>query len=160
MSIDPPTGPSDGRAVPEDDAMAGRPDGRRRVASAAPADGHGVVISAILVAAVIAAANWAFWSRLNRPPVSAPWVGPVGGFAYNGFRRDQTPLPPNPTYPTEEEVGDDIAMLSKYSNRLRIYSTLDAPSAPAQARDHGMNGDGRRVAVDRQGQATTSRSRA
>jgi len=115
------------------DPTVGAPSRRRRPLTA------GVVISAFLVAAVVAAANWAFWSRLNHPPVSAPWVGPVGGFAYNGFRRDQTPLPPNPTYPTEEEVGDDIAMLSKYSNRLRIYSTIDAPSAPEQAREHGMS---------------------
>ena len=98
----------------------------------------GVLVSALVVAAMIAAANWAFWSWLNRPPVSAGWSGPVSGFAYNGFRRDQTPLPPNPTYPTDEEVSDDVAMLAQYSRRIRIYSTLDAPAVPQFAKDRGM----------------------
>ncbi|MEO8938047.1 MAG: glycosyltransferase family 2 protein [Burkholderiaceae bacterium] len=96
------------------------------------------MVSALLMAAVIAAANWAFWSWLNRPPESASWTGLVGGFAYNGFRRDQSPVGDNPTYPSEEELGEDVAMLSKYTKRLRIYSAVDAAAVPALARQYGM----------------------
>ncbi len=94
--------------------------------------------SAILMAAVIAAANWSFWSWLNRAPESPPWTGPVGGFAYNGFRLGQSPLAPAPSWPSDEELAEDVALLSKYSNRLRTYSARDAESIPALAREHGM----------------------
>lgn len=137
MSIDPHPGPSEGRAGPQqafdaDGAAPPAPAGRRRGLPLS------AIVSALLVAAVIAAANWAFWSWINRPPESAGWTGPVGGFAYNGFRRGQTPLPPEPTYPTEQEVAEDVAILAKYSRRLRIYSSLDAPAVPELARQYGV----------------------
>ncbi len=102
-----------------------------------------VAVAALFVALLIAAANWAFWSWLNKPPVSAGWSGPVGGFAYNGFRLGQSPLPPDPHYPTEQELDDDIATLSKFSQRLRTYSardytTGDVDAVPRLAKKHGM----------------------
>jgi cellulose synthase/poly-beta-1,6-N-acetylglucosamine synthase-like glycosyltransferase/exo-beta-1,3-glucanase (GH17 family) len=97
-----------------------------------------MVVSAILIAAVVAAANWAFWSRINRSPESAGYQGRIGGFAFNGFRRDQSPVGENKTYPSVEELGEDVEMLSKYSSRLRTYSTQDAAAIPQLARDNGM----------------------
>ena len=96
------------------------------------------VVGALFVALLIAAANWAFWSWLNRPPVSAGWTGPVGGFAYNGFRPGQSPEGPNSVYPTAPELDEDIAMLSKYSKRLRTYSAKDSFEVPELARKYGM----------------------
>ena len=100
-----------------------------------------MVLSAFVISALIAAGNWAFWSWLNRPPESASWSGKVGGFAFNGFRRGQSPE--EGTFPTRQELSDDVTMLSRYTNRLRIYSALDnddqEPSAmPSLAREHGM----------------------
>ncbi len=100
------------------------------------------VASSVLIALLIAAANWAFWSWLNRPPEVAAWAGPVSGFAFNGFRRDQSPE--EGTFPTEQELDEDIEMLSHYSKRLRIYSARDTAAAedtsvvPALARKYGM----------------------
>ncbi len=97
-----------------------------------------MVVSAILVAAVIAATNWSFWSWLNRAPEAPPWQGQVGGFAFNGFQRDQSPQPPTPTYPSEQELAADVRMLSKYTDRLRTYNAVDAAAIPALAREYGM----------------------
>ncbi len=98
----------------------------------------GMVASAILTAAVIAATNWSFWSWLNRAPEAPPWLGQVGGFAYNGFQRDQSPLTDTPTFPSEQELAGDVRMLSHYTNRLRTYSAIDAAVIPALAREYGM----------------------
>ncbi len=98
----------------------------------------GMLVSAILVAALIAAANWSFWSWLNRAPVAPPWHGNVGGFAYSGFQRDQSPLTETPTYPSEQELATDVRMLSKYTDRLRTYNAVDAAAIPALARQYGM----------------------
>lgn len=98
----------------------------------------GMVASAILTAALIAATNWSFWSWLNRAPPAPPWHGLIGGFAYNGFQRDQSPLSENPSYPTEQELAADVRMLSHYTRRLRTYSAIDAAAIPALARRYGM----------------------
>lgn len=136
MSIEPHHGPSGGppvaqRTIGPDGRTVSLPLAGRRVT-------WGTAVSAIVLAALIAAANWAFWSWLNRPPVSAPWAEQVGGFAYNGFRRDQSPEPPNKIFPTEQELDEDIAMLSRYTRRLRTYSAYDSPEVPALARKYGM----------------------
>ncbi len=135
MSIDLQSGPSNSRvdARAEQPDVDGSPEPRRRRPAGARS-----ILSAFLLAAVIAAANWSFWSWINRPPESAPWNGAVGGFAFNGFRRDQSPLPPNKVFPSDQELGEDIAMLSKYSKRLRTYSAYDAFNVPALARKYGM----------------------
>ncbi len=138
MSIEPHHGPSgatgakahtteqDGRAV---ETPVG--DRARRMS-------WGSVLSAVLLAAVIAAANWSFWSWMNRPPVSAPWTEPVGGFAYNGFRPGQSPEGADSIYPTAPELEEDIAMLSKYTSRLRTYSAKDSFEVPELARKYGI----------------------
>ncbi len=138
MSIDPQSGPPDVRPEPAatiaPDGSAPSPDASRRQ-RASPA----VLVSALLIAAIIAAGNWAFWSWLNRPPESASWTGPVGGFAFNGFRRDQSPLSGDPhDYPTDAELEHDVALLAKYSKRLRTYSAKDAPDLPAIAQKYGV----------------------
>jgi len=92
----------------------------------------------VFVALVIAAANWGFWSWLNRAPESPPWTGRIGGFAFNGFQRDQTPLTETPSYPTDDELDADIKMLSQYSDRLRTYSSSDAATVPRLAARYGM----------------------
>ena len=100
--------------------------------------GLGVLISAVLTAILIAAGNWAFWSWLNRPAASPSWEGKIGGFAFNGFQRDQSPLPEEASYPNEQELASDIKLLSGYTDRLRTYSAIDAAAVPALAREHGM----------------------
>ena len=149
MSIDQESGRSDSRSpvvagsAPEERAGRDSPGDRAGAGETAPVrrrrrpKGRDVAV-AVLLALVIAAANWSFWSWLNRPPVSAPWSGPIGGFAYNGFRPDQSPLPPNAVYPTEQELDEDIAMMSRYTRRLRTYSAKDSIEIPELARKYGM----------------------
>ena len=122
MSINPTSGP------PEADERGGR----RRLTTAS-------LLSTVFVALVIAAANWSFWSWLNRAPESPPWTGRIGGFAFNGFQRDQSPLPgDDQSYPTDDELGADIKMLAQYSDRLRTYSAIDAASVPRLAAQYGI----------------------
>ena len=145
MSIDPQSDPSEIRApsTPErraEEVSVGeaggatlpfaRPPHRRRIAP-------WQVVSAIFLAAIIAAANWGFWSLMNRPPESEPWSGPVGGFAFNGFRLGQSP--DEQVFPTEEELEQDVEMLSHYSRRIRTYGATNGLEAvPALAARFGM----------------------
>ena len=98
----------------------------------------GMVVSAILTATLIVATNWSFWSWLNRAPEAPPWQGRIGGFAFNGFQRDQSPLSDTPSYPSEQELATDVRMLSHYTDRLRTYSSIDAAVIPALASQYGM----------------------
>ena len=141
MSIDRYPGPSDGRSPADAQARDASPPPARARASGRRLSA-GKLVAAVVVATVIAACNWAFWSWLNRPPVSEPWTGQIGGFAFNGFRRDQSPE--EGVFPSAQELEQDIEMMSRYTDRIRIYSALDSAAGgdtsivPALARNHGM----------------------
>lgn len=96
------------------------------------------ILAAVVVAVLVAVANWGFWWWLNQAPAVPPWTGKVGGFAYNGFQRDQSPMGDAPSYPSEQEFESDVALLSKYTDRLRTYSAIEAAAVPAIAKQHGM----------------------
>jgi exo-beta-1,3-glucanase (GH17 family)/cellulose synthase/poly-beta-1,6-N-acetylglucosamine synthase-like glycosyltransferase len=90
----------------------------------------------LILALTIAVANGAFWHWANRPVVVAGFDGPVNGFAFNGYQRDENPQQEN--YPTENELASDLQLLSHYTNRIRLYSSTEMDAVPALARDLGM----------------------
>ncbi|WP_062537229.1 glycosyltransferase family 2 protein [Mizugakiibacter sediminis] len=88
------------------------------------------------MATLVAALNFGLWWWANRPTAVVDWDGPVGGFAFSAFQRYQSPF--TDSYPNAAELASDIALLSKYTHRLRTYSTLDNPEIPRLARDAGL----------------------
>ncbi|MGA2552464.1 MAG: hypothetical protein ABSF50_20140, partial [Burkholderiaceae bacterium] len=91
---------------------------------------------ALLLAGLIAFANGAFWSWMNRPVVAPAFDGQINGFAFDGYQRDESPL--KESFPSENELASDLALLSHYTNQIRLYSSIDTDAVPALARDLGM----------------------
>jgi exo-beta-1,3-glucanase (GH17 family) len=63
------------------------------------------------------------------------------GVAYGPFRDGQSPDFDSPVYPTEEQVAEDIKVLSRVTHRLRTYSATEEPftAIPRLARASGVD---------------------
>ncbi|EQD58249.1 glycosyl transferase family protein, partial [mine drainage metagenome] len=94
-------------------------------------------LRALLLALLVATANFGLWAWVNRPVDAPGWTGPIHGFAYSAYRRFQSPLTGD--YPTPAEISADLAMLSHYTHRIRTYASLQTPEIPRLARNYGMH---------------------
>ncbi len=95
-----------------------------------------VWMTALIIAAAIAAANFALWAWVNRPVAVPAWHGQIAGFAYSAFQRWQSPL--TGTYPTPADIERDLAILSRYSKRLRTYASAESAFVPGVAQNYGL----------------------
>lgn len=91
---------------------------------------------AIAIALLVAGANIGVWAYFHRPVPVPDWNGKINGFAFSAFQRYQSPW--LGIFPSEEELTQDIALLSRYGQRLRTYSSSEAPAIPRLAEAHGM----------------------
>jgi exo-beta-1,3-glucanase (GH17 family)/cellulose synthase/poly-beta-1,6-N-acetylglucosamine synthase-like glycosyltransferase len=85
----------------------------------------------LLFALIFALVHFGIWSLVNRalPLISVKSV--VHGFAYSGFRADQSPL--KNEYPSTAELAQDLDLMKKYSNHIRLYSSLENTEVTALA---------------------------
>lgn len=76
----------------------------------------------LLFALIFALVHFGIWSLVNRalPLINVQSV--VHGFAYSEFRVDQNPQ--KNEYPSTAELAQDLNLMKKYSNRIRLYSSL------------------------------------
>jgi exo-beta-1,3-glucanase (GH17 family)/cellulose synthase/poly-beta-1,6-N-acetylglucosamine synthase-like glycosyltransferase len=91
----------------------------------------------LVVVVAIAAMFTGFWALINRP-VSAPnWPEQISGFSYSPFRLGQNPQ--KGTYPSDEEMRQDLEQMGKLTDNVRIYS-VDGPQAniPKLAEEFGL----------------------
>ena len=93
-------------------------------------------LSALLLALLVAALNVGMWWWGNLPHGPEDWHGRIGGFAVSAFRRYQSPF--DQDFPSDDEVSDDLKLLSRYSNRIRTYSSLENPQIIRLARQQGL----------------------
>ncbi len=93
------------------------------------------LVAAAVIAALVAAANFAFWSAAH-PPLALP-EGPakVHGFAFSGYRRDQDPT--ERRFSTEDELAADLDRVAALADRVRTYSSTENAAAVRLA---GMRG--------------------
>lgn len=94
-------------------------------------------LSAVAVAAAVAAANLLIWAALHRPAHPPDWEGAIGGFAFSAFQRDQSPF--EFRYPTEAEIESDLALLRRWSPRIRTYASAESDHIPALAERHHLD---------------------
>jgi exo-beta-1,3-glucanase (GH17 family)/cellulose synthase/poly-beta-1,6-N-acetylglucosamine synthase-like glycosyltransferase len=92
---------------------------------------------AVLLALLVAALNFALWAVADRPTSVIPWNGQTAGFAYSPFQRYQNPLAG--TFPTDEEVDSDLALMAKHTHRIRVYSVLQYPEIPRLAMQYHLD---------------------
>lgn len=93
-------------------------------------------VSALLIALLVALGNVALWAWIHQPTNPPDWKGDIGGFAFSAYQRDQSPL--REEYPTPEQIDSDLALLSRYTDRVRSYASLHSDAIPESAARHGM----------------------
>jgi exo-beta-1,3-glucanase (GH17 family) len=96
------------------------------------------LLSAIVIALVVAALNIALWWYGNLPNGPDDWHGRINGMSLSLYQRYQTPLLPNPSFPDDAQIDRDLALLSKYTGEVRTYNTLLNPQVFRLARQHGL----------------------
>lgn len=91
---------------------------------------------ALLIALMIGLINFVVWRAFN-PPLAAPDVQErIGGLAYNGFQRWESPL--SRQFPSDAALKADLVQLAGLSKRLRTYSASELPGLPALAAEQGF----------------------
>lgn len=94
------------------------------------------LLSTLFIVLLVAAANLGWWAYANRPVKVQDWKGPVEGFAFSAFQRDQSPF--DNSYPTPEQLESDIAVLARHTKRIRAYTSTENPSLPDIVQRHGL----------------------
>lgn len=89
------------------------------------------IATALLLALLVAALNFALWAGADRPTDVVPWDGQAAGFAYSPFQRYQSPFAD--TFPSDAQVRGDLALIARHSQRIRVYSVLQYPEIPRLA---------------------------
>ena len=92
---------------------------------------------ALALTLLVATLNFALWGWLSRPTPIAGWSGPIGGLAFTAFQRYGDPT--KSIFPNEDDLAEDVRLMSTVTNRLRTYSALENPQVPRLARLHGMD---------------------
>ena len=86
----------------------------------------------------IAAISIAAWAFFNRPMAAPDWPASISGFAYSPFRYGQDPV--KDIYPTEEEIRQDLVLLSTQTKRIRTCSVKGTQAEiPRIANELGMS---------------------
>jgi len=98
--------------------------------------GPSSIISAILLALVVAALNIGLWWWGNLPHGPEDWHGQINGFSVSFFQRYQNPF--NQTFPSDDEIAGDLKLLHRYTGRIRTYSTLLNPQVFRLAQKEGL----------------------
>jgi exo-beta-1,3-glucanase (GH17 family)/cellulose synthase/poly-beta-1,6-N-acetylglucosamine synthase-like glycosyltransferase len=78
------------------------------------------------------------WALFNRPEVEPPWPERIQGFSFQPMRPGNDPV--RHILPTEEEIEQDLQLLSGTTNAVRTYSVEGVlAKIPQLARRHGLN---------------------
>jgi len=80
-------------------------------------------ISALLIALLVASANYLLWANFNRPESLPNVDGRIHGLAYSPFARDQSPL--EGSRPEPAQIERDLKLMSGYTRRIRTYAATD-----------------------------------
>ncbi|WP_460150106.1 glycosyltransferase [Pseudomonas sp. S3_A03] len=74
----------------------------------------------LVVVLAIAALFTGFWALINRPVTAPNWPEQISGFSYSPFQQGQ--YPQKNQYPTDEQMRQDLAIMSKLTDNIRTYS--------------------------------------
>jgi exo-beta-1,3-glucanase (GH17 family)/cellulose synthase/poly-beta-1,6-N-acetylglucosamine synthase-like glycosyltransferase len=91
----------------------------------------------LIVFLAVTAVFIGIWALYNRP-VSAPdWPEQISGFSYSPFRAGQNPQ--QDIYPSDEQIKQDLELLSTHTNNIRTYSVDGAlERIPLLAEEYGL----------------------
>src|SRR5690606_6017663 len=78
------------------------------------------IFHVVFVLFSLSAITLGIWALLNRPAEVPPFPEEISGFAYSPYRNGQSPI--DGTFPTAEQIHEDMALLSRHSKHVRTYS--------------------------------------
>ena len=93
------------------------------------------LVAAVMIAALIAVANFALWSAAHPPLTLPPGTDKVHGVAFSGYQRHQDPT--LGIFSGEDELAADLDRVAGFADRLRTYSSIENAEVVALA---GMRG--------------------
>jgi exo-beta-1,3-glucanase (GH17 family)/cellulose synthase/poly-beta-1,6-N-acetylglucosamine synthase-like glycosyltransferase len=92
---------------------------------------------AIFVLFSLSAITLGIWGFINRPEEVPPWPKQISGFAYSPYRYGQSPI--EATYPSEQQIDEDLKLLAQHTKHIRTYSVNDIlGDIPRIAAKHGI----------------------
>jgi len=91
----------------------------------------------LLFASMIAAIHFGLWVLSNQalPLINVKPI--LHGFAYSAYRADQSPL--EKVFPSTAELVQDLKLIKKYSNRIRVYASLENSEVITLAEKQGIS---------------------
>lgn len=104
--------------------------------TAANHDSRHPLLTALVLALIVAAMNIGLWWWSNLPHGPEDWHGKIHGFALSVFQRHQSPLKGD--FPTDAQIDGDLKLISQYTSRVRTYSMLQNPQLPRLAEQDGL----------------------
>lgn len=81
------------------------------------------LIPGLVFALVFSALHVGVWMLANRALPLISVKPSVNGFAYSGYRADQSPL--DGQHPNTAELAQDLDLMHKHTDHIRMYSSLD-----------------------------------
>lgn len=95
------------------------------------------IFHVVFVLFSLSAITLGVWGLLNRPEEVPPVPEEISGFAYSPYRNGQSPI--DQTFPTAEQINEDLALLSQHTRHVRTYSVAGIlGDIPAIAAKYGM----------------------
>ncbi len=94
--------------------------------------------SVLTLVALVAAANVAFWTIINRPVNEKAWTGTFKGLAYAPYRGDQDPTEGGVVV-SYGDIDEDLRFLEDKTAAIRTYTALDGTDqVPRLAAKYGL----------------------
>ena len=91
----------------------------------------------LVVFLAIAALFTGIWALYNRPVTAPDWPEQISGYSFSPFRQGQSPQ--TGVYPSDQEMREDLELLSKQTDSIRTYSVDgDLDKIPAIAEEFGL----------------------
>ena len=92
--------------------------------------------AAVLIAALVALANYLFWSGLGSNPPAPDVQARVNGLTYAPFGRADAPWVRE--VPAADLIAADLKQLAGVTSQIRTYSAAQFPELPALAAQNGL----------------------
>ncbi|MEO9079509.1 MAG: glycosyltransferase family 2 protein, partial [Rhodanobacter sp.] len=106
-------------------------------ATATKYDSRYPLLTALLLALVVAALNIGLWWWGNLPHGPEDWHGKMGGLAFSSFQRYQDPTKQD--FPSDDQIDSDLKLVAKYTHRISTYSMQVNPQTYRLAQKEGLD---------------------
>jgi exo-beta-1,3-glucanase (GH17 family)/cellulose synthase/poly-beta-1,6-N-acetylglucosamine synthase-like glycosyltransferase len=88
----------------------------------------------LAIALFVSGCCFGIWGWLYQPFLSSISADKIAGFSFSPFNRHDDPT--KNAFPSDEKIDSDLAIIKKYTNRIRTYTSAQFPNLPSLAQKH------------------------